>query len=112
MEPRFVYMTASDRDEAARIGRCLVEERLVACVNIIDGMQAIYRWEGEICEDTEAVLIAKTEADRLTPLIARVNELHSYSTPCVVSLPIEEGSAPYLEWILKQTRPLVLNEPE
>lgn len=99
MEFVFAYITAASREEAARIGRALVEERLAACVNILDGMTSIYRWQGAIEEATETVLIAKTRAVLFDALAARVRELHSYSVPCVVELPVGRGNPSYLDWL-------------
>lgn len=98
-----IYMTADDKAEASRIGRALVEEKLAACANVLDGMTSIYRWEGEICEESEAVLIAKTTESLAPALTERVKALHSYDCPCVVTLPIAGGNAAFLNWIAAQT---------
>lgn len=102
---RLVYITAGSVEEATRIGRALVEARLAACVNILPGMRSIYRWQGAIETAEEAVLIAKTRAPLVTPLVARVQELHSYDMPCAVSLPILDGSPAYLRWLAEETVP-------
>jgi periplasmic divalent cation tolerance protein len=78
MDPVFVYITAASGDEAHRIARALVEERLAACVNMLDGMTSVYRWNGAVEQASEVVLIAKTRADRFDRLAARIRELHSY----------------------------------
>jgi len=104
MSYRFVYMTAGSREEARRIGRTLVEERLAACVNILDGMSSMYWWEGAVQEEQETVLIAKTRTELLERLTDRVRALHSYACPCVVALPIEGGNAAYLQWLGEETR--------
>jgi len=104
MNHRFVYVTTASREEARAIGRALVEERLVACVNILDGVSSLYWWKGEIQDDREAVLIAKTTSARMPQVIERVKALHSYEVPCVVSLPILEGNPAFLEWIARETR--------
>jgi periplasmic divalent cation tolerance protein len=101
MPIRFIYMTTGSLEEARRIGRELVSTRLAACVNILPQMQSIYVWESKLQEDTEAVLIAKTTAARAAELIAKVKSLHSYSVPCVVSLAVEDGHPPFLEWIAR-----------
>ena len=101
----FVYMTAPSPEEARRIGRALVEERLAACVNILPEMQAIYRWEGAVEEGRECVLIAKTRADGFAALADRVRALHSYQTPCIVELPLGRGDAPYLDWLVAESLP-------
>ncbi|HYH17174.1 MAG TPA: divalent-cation tolerance protein CutA [Azospirillum sp.] len=103
MDLVFVYMTAASREEAARIGRALVEERLAACVNILGGMTSIYRWEGAVETAEETVFIAKTRRDLFEPLAARVRELHSYSVPCIVELPVERGNPAYLDWLRAET---------
>ncbi|MCW2236800.1 divalent-cation tolerance protein CutA [Azospirillum canadense] len=95
----FAYITAGSPEEARRIGRALVEERLAACTNILDGMTSIYRWQGAVEEATESVLIAKTRAALFEPLAARVRELHSYDVPCVVELKVGRGNPAYLDWL-------------
>jgi periplasmic divalent cation tolerance protein len=99
MAANFIYMTAGNKAEAHTIAKALVEHRLAACVNILGNMQSIYRWEEEIQEDTEVVLIAKTTESLFPELIEKVKSLHSYDCPCIVSLPILDGYAPFLNWI-------------
>ncbi len=101
--PCMVYMTAADEDEAGRIGRALVEARLAACVNVIPGMRSFYRWQGEVQDDREVVMIAKTREALVGALVARVKELHSYDCPCVVALPIIAGNPDFLAWIEAET---------
>lgn len=103
MELRFVYMTAASREEAKRIGRTLVEERLAACANVLDGMESVYWWQGRLTEEREAVLVAKTRADLVAALTERVRALHSYTVPCVVALPILDGNPAYMEWLANET---------
>ena len=101
----FVYVTASNRDEALSIGRRLVEERLAACVNVLDAMTSVYWWQGQIETGNEAVLIAKTRQSLVPKLTERVKDLHSYETPCVVAWPLlEAGNADYQRWIEDETR--------
>jgi periplasmic divalent cation tolerance protein len=109
---RLVYMTAGSIDEARRIGRALVEERLVACVNLIDGMKSIYRWQGADEEGSEVVIIAKTTAGRVGPLVERVRALHSYDVPCVVAVPIESGDPAFMAWIARETAGAVPGDPD
>jgi periplasmic divalent cation tolerance protein len=106
-----VYITTKDKDEARNIGRSLVEEKLAACVNIIDGMESIYRWKGKVEEAKEAILIAKTPYHNVKPLTQRVKELHSYDCPCVISLTLteQEGNEDYLRWLIKETKKQELN---
>jgi periplasmic divalent cation tolerance protein len=99
MAVNFVYMTAGNKAEAQKIGKALVEGRLAACVNILDNMQSIYRWEEKIQQDTEVVLIAKTTDSLVPALIDQVKSMHSYDCPCIVSLPILSGYPPFLDWV-------------
>lgn len=99
-----VYMTASSAEEARKIGETLVEEQLAACVNLIDGMTSIYRWEEKLQHDTETVIIAKTTEGLVGALTDRVKALHSYDCPCVVSLPIDNGSNEFMNWILNSVK--------
>lgn len=99
MTAAFVYMTAANKSEALAIGRALVEERLVACVNILDAMTSVYRWQGRIEEAIETVLIAKTTEEAVPRVVERVKALHSYECPCVISWPVAQGNPDYLQWI-------------
>ena len=103
MSAQFVYITCKDNEEAEHIGRQLLESRLVACVNILDGMRSMYRWEGEIRQDNETVLIAKTRQARVEAVVAKVKQIHSYDCPCVVSLSVVGGNTEFLEWVLNET---------
>jgi periplasmic divalent cation tolerance protein len=104
MNVRFVYMTAGNLEEAQRIGRELVSAGLAACVNILPRMSSIYVWEGKLEEASEVVMIAKTVEARVADLIATVKALHSYSCPCVVSLKVEDGYPPFLEWVAENVK--------
>ncbi len=99
-----MYITCSDREEALRIGRTLVQERLVACVNVLDGMTSVYWWEGKLEQGQECVLIGKTRQELVENAIARVKSLHSYDCPCAVSWSIEQANPDYLKWIAEETR--------
>ncbi len=103
MEYRLVYMTTENKEQAREIGRVLVQERLAACVNIIDGMNSMYWWEGKLQDDNETVLIAKTRAGLVGELTERVKKLHSYDVPCVVSTQLLEGNQDFLDWIGRET---------
>ena len=95
----WVYITAADDAEARRIGRALVEEGLAACVNLLPGHTAIYRWEGRVEEAEEAAFVAKTTAARFEALRARIRALHSYTLPCIVALPVAVGDEGFLDWV-------------
>ena len=96
---RLVLTTAASRDEAVRLGRTLVEERLVACATLVPAAESVYRWQGQIESSAEILLLLKTASDRLSALEARLLELHSYETPEFLVLEIESGSHPYLAWL-------------
>lgn len=98
-----LYATFPDLATADAIGRALVERRLAACVNLIPGMRSIYRWQGAIERAEEVVAVVKCRADRAQAVIAAIEEAHPYDTPDVVTLPIESGSARYLEWVAAES---------
>lgn len=105
MKTYLVYMTATDAAEAERVGSVLVERRLAACVNILAPVRTLYWWDGAVQNEQETAFVAKTAEDRLEALIAAVQEVHSYDVPCIVALPMERGSADFLEWLVETTRP-------
>jgi periplasmic divalent cation tolerance protein len=92
------YITCADLDEARRIGRALVEEKLAACVNL-RAHETIYRWQGAIEQSPEVGMMAKTTRAAWPALQARVRALHSYTVPCIVAWPLAEGLPEYLDWI-------------
>lgn len=102
---RLVYCTTSGLAEAEEIGRKLVEERRVACANLIPQMISIYEWEGKLEQASEAILLLKTTEDQISSLIPRIVELHSYETPAILTIPVESGSAEFLKWISDQVNP-------
>ncbi|MEN8097926.1 MAG: divalent-cation tolerance protein CutA [Chloroflexota bacterium] len=104
-DPRlcFVYITAGSQSEAQRISRLLLQARLAACVNIINGMSSIYWWQGRLESSTEVVLIAKTRKSLVPMIIEKAKKAHSYSCPCVVAFDIVDGNSDYLSWILQET---------
>jgi periplasmic divalent cation tolerance protein len=99
-----VYMTAANADEAARIGRALVERRLAACANILGPIRSFYWWDGKVQDDAEVAFVAKTRAELVPELTAAVKAMHSYSVPCVAALPIADGNPDFLAWIEAETR--------
>ncbi|MGE0825782.1 MAG: divalent-cation tolerance protein CutA [Candidatus Binatia bacterium] len=94
-----VLVTTGSEEEAEIIARTLVEERRAACVNIINPVRSIYRWQGKLQNGREWLLIIKTHASCFTALEKRVHELHSYKVPEVIALPLATGSNTYLDWI-------------
>lgn len=97
-------VTAGSEEEGGRIARKLVEEKLAACVNILPAIRSIYRWEGEIQDEPEILLVIKTRRTLFDRLAARVRELHSYDTPEVIAFSVVAGEASYLDWLLRQTQ--------
>ena len=97
------FVTVGKADEAARIAETLVGERIAACCSLIRPVQSIYRWKGELCRDEETLMVIKTRRSQFERLRARVAELHSYSVPEIIALPIIAGHAPYLDWIRDET---------
>ena len=92
-------MTAPNEAEAKRIGRTLVEERLVACCNVVPNVTSIYRWKGKICEEAEVLCLMKTRKELFDSLKKRIKELHPYDVPEIISLKIKDGLHEYLKWI-------------
>jgi periplasmic divalent cation tolerance protein len=99
-----VLVTAPTAERAAEIARALVEERLAACGNVVPAIRSIYRWEGKVQDEQEALLVLKTTRERFEALRERVLSLHPYQVPEVIALEVEAGSAPYLAWLAAETR--------
>jgi len=95
-----VILCTTPPDEAETIARALVEEKLVACVNVAE-VSSLFRWEGKMETEREVLLIMKTTIQRIDEVIVRINELHSYDVPEVIALPIIGGSESYLNWVEK-----------
>ena len=103
MQYYLIYITTKDEEEARKIGKTLVEEKLAACVNI-HPIKSIYWWEEEIMEESEIAMLVKTKAELVDEVIKRVKQLHSYEVPCIISLPIEKGYPDFLKWINQSTK--------
>jgi len=99
-----VLCTLPPGDAAAGIARAVVEERLAACVNILPGLRSIYAWEGEIQDQAEQLAIMKTTVDRFEDLRTRLLQLHPYSVPEIVALPVADGHLAYLGWVRDSVR--------
>jgi len=98
-----VYTTIDNEMDARKIANTLVEEQLVACVNILPKIESIYRWKGNIEEDSELTLLAKTTDENVKNTIDRIKELHTYELPDIIVLPIIGGLKEYLEYIDNET---------
>jgi periplasmic divalent cation tolerance protein len=100
-----VYTTYPSIVEAERAGQALVQLRLCACVNILPGMISHYRWQGAIERGEEAVMIIKTRASLSGRVSSAVKEMHSYSTPAILVIPLESVDEGYLDWLMAETEP-------
>lgn len=94
-----IFVTASSPEEAQKIAHTLVEEKLAACVNVLSPVQSIFRWQNQLCNEQETLLILKTASSKANAVIERVQHLHSYDVPEVIALPIITGSREYLNWV-------------
>jgi len=104
METNLIYITVGSLDEAKKIGKTLVSTRLAASANIIDNINSIYWWDGEIQDEREVIVVAKTKGSLVHDLVEKVKSIHSYECPCIVSLPIIEGNRVFLDWIVNETK--------
>jgi periplasmic divalent cation tolerance protein len=98
-----VLVTAGSAENAGVLARTLVEERLAACVNVVPGVRSVYRWQGQVVDEGEWLLVAKARRSSFAALEARVRELHTYDTPEVIALDVALGSVTYLDWIRRET---------
>lgn len=94
-----VYVLFANAEEAARIGRTVVEERLAACINILGSVRSIYHWQGSIETADEVAAILKTSQTEADALIMRIAGLHSYEVPCIVTWPIDKLLTSYADWV-------------
>lgn len=99
-----VYATFPTIEEARRIGRLAVEERLAACVNILGDCHSIYRWNGSVEESGEVAALFKTAAASADRLIARIADLHGFDVPAIMVWPIANARQSYVEWVIESTR--------
>lgn len=99
VDKQVVLITTSSEDEAKSIATILVNERLAACVNIVPLVRSIYRWEGKVHDDRETLLIVKTSRGKFQSLSKRVSEIHSYTAPEIIAIPIVTGARKYMDWL-------------
>lgn len=102
-QPIIIYMTCADEREAETIAHALLEQKLIACANIMPAHTAVFRWEGKVQSSPETAVILKSVSARFDKIKEVVLSLHSYECPCIVSWPIEKGHAPFLQWIKDET---------
>jgi periplasmic divalent cation tolerance protein len=103
MDSIVVYITTSGEEEAAKIAQVLVEERLAGCVNIVRDVRSIYKWQEKIEDDKEFLMIVKTRKELFNLLKKRVKEIHSYTVPEIIAIPIIDGSEDYMNWLKEVT---------
>jgi len=99
-----VFTTLPSADKAAELAKLLVNERLVACANLLPAVRSIYRWQGELHDENEVLVLLKTRAEHLERLKLRILEVHPYEVPEVLAVPIESGYQPYLDWLAGETK--------
>ena len=99
-----VFVTTKNIEEAEKIARKLVEEKLVACANILNGVKSIFQWEGKMDHAQETLLILKSRQELFPKIVKAVKSVHSYQLPEIIALPIVEGSEDYLNWIKEETK--------
>ncbi len=100
-----VLITAPNPESAQQIARALVEKRLAACVNLLSGVTSIYRWEGQVQEDAETLLICKTRRACLAALQREIQDVHPYQVPEIIALPVVAGLETYLNWVGESVLP-------
>lgn len=99
-----IYATVKDKEEARRIGAKLLEDRLIACANILDGLTSLYRWKGETCVSQEALLLAKTTEEKIPLVVDSIRAMHSYELPCIVAFPITSGLPEFMKWVADEVK--------
>ena len=99
-----ILVTAASADKGRGLARTLVEERLAACASVVPGVVSTFRWQGEVQEESEVLVVIKSRAALFQALERRIRQLHDYEVPEILALAVEHGSPPYLEWLGNQTR--------
>lgn len=99
-----IFVTASSLDEAKKIGQTLVEEGLVACCNIVQMVESIFKWQGKLNIEHEVLMIFKTREEKFDTVEKRIKQLHSYEVPEIIAIPITHGSKNYMDWVKKETQ--------
>lgn len=104
MEFIVIYCTVPSKKEGKEIAKNLVQHHLVACVNIIDKIESVFSWDGELCEEKEALMIIKTKKELFNRVNILIQKLHSYTVPEVIAIPVIEADETYLKWIAHETK--------
>jgi len=100
-----VFSTFASEEDAARVARVLIEERLIACANLLPGARSLYRWEGAVADAREVVVLMKTRKQDWAALLSRLHELHPYSTPELIAVRVAAGAPAYMEWLERALAP-------
>ena len=103
-EVRVVLMTVPDAETGRNIAGALVEDRLAACGNVVEGLTSVFRWKGQVQTEAEALVILKTSTERLAAMMERARSLHPYDVPELLALSVADAHAPYVRWVLDETR--------
>jgi len=98
-----VYTTIDNIQDARKMAHSLVEEQLVACVNIIPNIESVYGWKGNIEENNEYILIARTSDDNVEKTVNRIEQIHNYELPDIIVLPVTGGLKDYLDYVSNET---------
>ncbi|MEN2985512.1 MAG: divalent-cation tolerance protein CutA [Thermodesulfovibrionaceae bacterium] len=104
MDYMVVFVTVANEEEAAKIAKAIVEEKLAGCVNIVRNVRSIYLWQGKIEDESEVLMIIKTKAELFDKLSEKIKSIHSYTVPEIIGLKIKKGSESYLKWLSEVTR--------
>ncbi|SFM78765.1 divalent-cation tolerance protein CutA [Thermodesulforhabdus norvegica] len=99
-----VLVTVPNAEEASRIAKTVVQEKLAACVNIVPQIRSVYSWKGEVCDDPESLMIIKTRAELFGAIRDRIKELHSYEVPEIIGVRLSDGIDGYISWVFEVTR--------
>ncbi len=99
-----INCTTRNKEEAIYIAKSLVERKLIACCNIVPSITSVYEWENELCYDEECLMVMKTKAELFNEVENAIKELHTYDTPEIICIPINNGSSEYLSWVNDQTK--------
>jgi periplasmic divalent cation tolerance protein len=100
-----VFSTFANEEDAARVSRVLVEERLIACANVLPGVRSLYRWKDQVADEREVVVLMKTRKQDWTALLSRLHELHPYETPECIAVRMAAGAPRYMAWLESALEP-------
>ena len=99
-----IYVTMETGEQARAMARKLLDDRLIACANFLEGIDSIYRWEGEVRETKETVLLAKTSEEKIPLVVDAIKAMHAYELSCIVAFPITAGLPAFLKWVAGEVK--------